>query len=477
MTNIISKAQNLSVPASLAPIVFPYGSGTEKAQVDRFTLVLHLFELLISQTFQNKLTRDDVVQEVEKLLIEQYQALDIVQSKEKLWHEADKITTFLLGGQIAKYKFFDRDSKMFRSGTPFSFLVEEEDVDEVFYIHLTNESINLFLNALEMTIEEKQVGYQAILEYQIAQGKFADTQRILEEHINTSNAHFNHIMNLKRELRHNAGTIRFDTIKDILKQTRKDVATFLRADRNIQEQLRNINDTDAPDDETYNHIQNLIQGIKKCITIYSQLDNVIRLILEEFIEKKSLQISLTGTRAFYDLERHIQKPILDFGISQAIAAANPMFDALIPAKPAKVADPAVVIYALMQDVDKIVERPDFRQKYKENREKVKNIESESPKQKHLEQARQYLQMQHDVSLSQVVRKAQQDLPMDVVRCIPYVAHNDWGMDLSDMHCLDSQGEIPGLFSFTDIMIRPKARQSSSQDFEAENTAQAEEETV
>ena len=448
MPDILDKAQNLSVASSLHKILYPYGTGREEYQIDRHTLFLHIIEIMISRTFQDKMTRNQVTREVVKLLEEQYNALSVDVSQDDLSREAEKMIDFMLDRSI-KYRFFDRQNQTFKSSKPFSYLTEEEDFDERLYVHPTNQSINLFLNALETSIEEKQVAYQAILHYQISQGRLADAESSLSNHINASNAHYNEIVNLRRKLRHDAGSIDFNFIKDTLNKALHDTTSFIETDREIQDLLHNMLDSD-PDEDTHANIHRLNEGIMRCITIYSQLDNETREVLEEFTKQKSRLFNTNDRALTYDIAENIEAPLLELEVGEGLHIGNALFNSMLPASPKKVLDPMTYMSLLMKNARSILEPVGFEERYDENRKIVQEAEEESEKKQALDQARQVIGDSSETTLSGVVCQALRHHPVEVVRCIPYIIHTEWGLDINEARPLGRTSQISGILAFTDM---------------------------
>lgn len=456
MSEIINKAQNLFVTSSLARILVPWGKGHENLPIDRHTIVLRIIEMLITRSFGQRITRDELNLEVKEMVAEQCLSEGWQTPEETVTREAGRIVDFLLdkGGFTAR--FFDWETKSFKSNPPFYFLKEAEDKDEVLYVHPTNESINLFLNALEKSITEAQLGINAMVKYLLSTGHYSESKLKVEEHINTTNAHVGQIMNLRRSLRHDIDNTRFEDIKETLNRTLQDTTMFIQIDKDIQREVHNILENDVFDDEDYLQLQDVIKGVMQCIDIYSKLDEEIRSILSEFITQKSRLISSSRTGVLLDIETFIEKPLLEMDAEKATQTADKLVDALLPAAPEKVFDPMNVLFLLMNNArDYVDDKSDFMEQFEESRQIACELSDEVPKDKDLDKAREILGQARGTKLSNLVRRTIKTHTMDVARCLPYLVHTEWGLELENSRSLNQWADIQDVMSFTDMLIRPE----------------------
>ncbi len=149
-------------------------------QYDLLTLALKLFDLLIETTgLEQELDSAAAIRALIPLLIQMDQYADIEPERERHMEVAEHLLRAVRNEEEARrpfrFKYIDFDAT---GAVPR--MLEVRLVREYFHpdgrivLRLTNEAINLFLNALKLDIEDAQAAAEAVVQSQLDRGRFDD---------------------------------------------------------------------------------------------------------------------------------------------------------------------------------------------------------------------------------------------------------------------------------------------------------------
>ncbi len=151
----------------------------EESTYDPLCLSMKLFEVVIDQSgFGNEVVRQTVADALCPLLIALDRAGDVAPDADRHERVVDRLLNGLMNEAQRGHSFnvnyseFDEAGQAHRRTFAFKLLKEVHGYSGEIALQLSSEAINLFLNALDLDIESEQIANEAVVEYQLARGKY-----------------------------------------------------------------------------------------------------------------------------------------------------------------------------------------------------------------------------------------------------------------------------------------------------------------
>lgn len=308
------------------------GQGGELAHYDAFALAFRVFDLIIENT---GLESEPETHELAGMLAPTLRAMDEAAGKEPCPERharmAEHVLDWLLNQKghgepyAVAYTDFGEQGEAKRRSLEVTLVTERYTPGDRVVPRLSAEITNLYLSALDLSIEDQQIAVEAVMNAQIARGSFSEAVRSARQ------AHA-----LTVRYREQLEAILRDTQRDVLRvDWRNEVPELLdRARSHIEDRTRTERQIREGADEK---LSALAMGSPEAIQLAEVIDLVDRcrrqhtLLLERlicslptFLDEQAKQAFVPRhARSAPDLSREVLEPYM--ALPQAVAAAETSF--------------------------------------------------------------------------------------------------------------------------------------------------------
>lgn len=233
------------------------------------------------------------------------------------------------------YQDFDADGAAVRR------MLEFRMIEDVFHprggtvLRLSNEAVNLFLNALELDIEDAQAAAEAVVHSQLARGKFNEAVQSAKNANWHSIRYAEKIDRLLRETRRDLEGVDW---RNAAPQLLKDALTHIQSRLDIEDHIigsaEDRLDVLAETDDRRESVARILSLVRSCrlrhLAVQNQLISARQIFLEEQVRQAFVPRALMGLP---ELLTGVLEPLLAMGRDAARAVTEARFGAFAGAVP------------------------------------------------------------------------------------------------------------------------------------------------
>jgi len=269
----------------------------QSAAYDPLCLSMKLFEVVIDQSgLGNEVGRQAVTDALCPLLA----ALDEAASLAPDGDRHGRVVARLLDGLMNEahrghsftvdYSEFDEAGQAHRRTFAFKLLKEVHGYTGEIALQLSSEAINLFLNALDLDIESEQIANEAVVEYQLARGKYDKARASAENARGQSLRYEDKIQRIIAQTKRDIRQVKWrEEVHDILVEALEHIGMRLRTEENI---IRSATGKLDSLDETHDRrepIADIVRLMKECRFRHLNLNKLLMATRGEFLEQQVRQ--------------------------------------------------------------------------------------------------------------------------------------------------------------------------------------------
>jgi len=307
----------------------------ELRHYDPLALSMKVLDLIVDRMgLEREVTSDDVAEALRPLLT----SLDEARGIPPDHGRHARITGHVLGrlrNDAERRHPFAVEYVDFSGGRPvrrsleFRLILDHFDADGRVVLRLSNEGANLFLNALELDIEDAQAATEAVVQSQLARGKFNEAVDSAKAARAQSVRYFEKIMGLLRDTRRNLAGIDWRReVPGMLDSALAHIKMRLETERNILSNARDRQEALSENDPALPQIAEIIGLIDDCKGRHAGLHKQVMRARNVFLEEQERQTFAPPVSRFYpDLLKEILEPLLALDQRMADSVASGAFPA------------------------------------------------------------------------------------------------------------------------------------------------------
>ncbi len=320
----------------------------ENRHYDSMALAMKVLDLIIENTgLGSEIDRDGVVTALRPIL----QAIDsaIGAPPEPRRHEAvaDRILGALRNDTDRRvpfeveYQDIDEDGRAIRRKFSFRLVLDRYDATGNVILGLSPQAINIYLNALELDIEDAQAANEAVVASQLARGKFNEAIQSARNARLQSVLYHDKIRRIVQLTRRDVQKVDWHkTVPQLLKEALEHISSRLATEANILQSADERLDNLPSGDEQARSLVDVIDLIKDCRQRHLDLQNQLMQTRPDFLDQQARQaFSALDDGQQIELLSRVLEPLL--GMPQRDAQ-----EVLLGSFPAFVGAQATAVFSL-----------------------------------------------------------------------------------------------------------------------------------
>jgi len=269
----------------------------EHRHYDSMALAMKVIDLVIENTgLGSEINRDGVIAALRPIL----QAIDTATGMppESRRHEAvaDRILGALRNDADRRapfdveYQDFDEDGRAVRRKFSFRLVLDRYDVAGNVVLGLSPQAINMYLNALELDIEDAQAANEAVVASQLARGKFNEAIQSARNARLQSVLYHDKIRRIVQLTRRDVQKVDWhQTVPHLLKEALEHISVRLTTEANILQSADERLDNLPSGDEQARSLVDVIDLIKDCRQRHLDLQNQLMQTRPDFLDQQARQ--------------------------------------------------------------------------------------------------------------------------------------------------------------------------------------------
>jgi tetratricopeptide (TPR) repeat protein len=264
---------------------------------DPLCLSMKLFEVVIDQSgFGNEVVRQTVTDALCPLLAALDRAASVTPDGDRHRQVVDRLLDGLMNETrhghsfTVDYSEFDEAGRAHRRTFAFKLLKEVHGYSGEIALQLSSEAINLFLNALDLDIESEQIANEAVVEYQMARGKYDKARASAENARGQSLRYEEKIQRIIAQTKRDIRQVKWrEDVHEILVEALEHIGLRLKTEdgiiRSATEKLDTLDDTN----EKREAIASVVRLIKECRFRHLNLNKLLMSARGEFLDQQARQ--------------------------------------------------------------------------------------------------------------------------------------------------------------------------------------------
>jgi tetratricopeptide (TPR) repeat protein len=304
-------------------------SGREGAEsaYDPLCLSMKLFEVVIDQSgFGNEVVRQTISDALGPLLAALDRAADVTPDGDRHRHVVDRLLDGLINEAhhghsfTVDYSEFDEAGRAHRRTFAFKLIKEVHGYSGEIALQLSSEAINLFLNALDLDIESEQIANEAVVEYQLARGKYDKARASAENARGQSLRYEEKIQRIIAQTKRDIRQVKWrEEVHEILVEALEHIGLRLKTEEGIIRSATEKLDTLNDGHEKREAIASVVRLIKECRFRHLNLNKLLMSARGEFLDQQARQcfhdVSVLDA---INLRDDVLSPLLGFRSDQVI---------------------------------------------------------------------------------------------------------------------------------------------------------------
>jgi len=255
-------------------------------------------------------------------------------------------------------------------------------------LRLSNEAVNLYLNAFELDIEDAQAAAEAVVHSQLARGKFDEAVQSARNARWQSIRYQEKVDTILRDTRRDVGRVDWhQEVPGLLSEALVHIECRLNTEQAILNTAEERLDILDAGDERCRRVAEVAHLIRDCRLRHIDLHNQLMRARNVFLDEQARQAFVPAPlRPLPELVSGVLEPVLRLGRTQALEVLEPAFPAFLGAQPASTVSIAeLVLWQLrprreqppeevpVEDIDLSVYGADVLRYPPETREKAEAI--------------------------------------------------------------------------------------------------------
>jgi tetratricopeptide (TPR) repeat protein len=264
---------------------------------DPLCLSMKLFEVVIDQSgFGNEVVRQTVTDALCPLLAALDRAANVTPDTERYRSVVERLLNGLMNEAHRGHSFtvdyseFDESGHAHRRTFAFRLLKEVHGYSGEIALQLSSEAINLFLNALDLDIESEQIATEAVVEYQLARGKYDKARASAENARGQSLRYEEKIQRIIAQTKRDIRQVKWrEEVHEILVESLEHIGLRLKAEEGIIRFATEKLDTLEDVPEKREAVASVVRLIKECRFRHLSLNKLLMSARGEFLEQQARQ--------------------------------------------------------------------------------------------------------------------------------------------------------------------------------------------
>lgn len=303
----------------------------DDAAYDPLCLSMKLFEVVIDQSgFGNEVVRQTVTDALCPLLAALDRAANVTAEGDRHRQVVDRLLDGLMNEAhhghsfTVDYSEFDEAGRAHRRTFAFKLLKEVHGYSGEIALQLSSEAINLFLNALDLDIESEQIANEAVVEYQLARGKYDKARASAENARGQSLRYEEKIQRIIAQTKRDIRQVKWrEEVHEILVEALEHIGLRLKTEdgiiRSATEKLHTLDDAH----EKREAIASVVRLIKECRFRHLNLNKLLMSARGEFLEQQARQcFHDLSVLEVINLRDDVLSPLLGFRSDQVCVFAQ-----------------------------------------------------------------------------------------------------------------------------------------------------------
>lgn len=234
-----------------------------------------------------------------------------------------------------EYGDFDANGCSVRRRLEFRLLADHFHPSGGTVLRLSSEAINLFLNALELDIEDAQAAAEAVVQSQLARGKFSEALQSARNARWQSIRFQEKMARILRETRRDVQSVDWrDEVPSLLAEALEHIKVRLATEDGILETAREHLDVLSARDEQAAHVADVVRLMRDCRARHVDLHDQLMRARNVFLDEQGRQAFVAASaRALPELTADVLEPILRMGQLRAQETTEAAFPLFFGARP------------------------------------------------------------------------------------------------------------------------------------------------
>ena len=301
--------------------------GADLRHYDSLVLALKVIDLIIDHTgLDREVDRAMVLQSLAPLLSAMDQAAGVGEDPERHAVMVDKVLGGLRNDPEHRrpfdfaYRDFDEQGQSVLRKLEFRLVADHFHPSGNIVLRLSNEAVNLYLNALELDIEDAQAAAEAVVQSQLARGKFNEAVQSAKNARWQSLRYQDKITNILRETRRDIGRVDWrDEVPRLLGEAIAHIGARLTTEESILKTAEERLDVIEPADEGARAVAEVAHLIRDCRLRHVDLHDQLMRARNVFLDEQARQAFVpTPLRPLPELLSEVLDPVLRLGRMDAV---------------------------------------------------------------------------------------------------------------------------------------------------------------
>ena len=309
---------------------------------DSLALALKVFDVIIEHTgFDHEVDREALVRTLSPLLTAMDVSAGIASEPERHAQMLDRVLTALRNDGDRRLPFRLTYSDVDEQGTAvkrageFRLLADQFHPGGGVVLRLSNEAVNLYLNALELDIEDAQAAAEAVVQSQLARGRFNEAVQSAKNARWQSLRYQQKVANVLRETQRDIGRVDWrEEVPRLLDEAVTHITVRLATEENILTTAEERLDVLPGSDERTLAVVEVIRLVRDCRLRHVDLHDQLMRARNVFLDEQARQtFTPTPRHPLPELLSGVLEPLLALRRSEAAAITTATFPAFVGAQP------------------------------------------------------------------------------------------------------------------------------------------------
>lgn len=308
----------------------------EVRHYDSLALAMKVFDLIIDRAgLDREVDRESVEQALEPLLRQMDAAEGILPDASRHQAMVDRILVALRNDMNRRRPFeeiytdFEENFSAVRRKLEFRLLFDFFHPSGGTVLRLSNEAINLYLNALELDIEDAQAAAEAVVMSQLSRGRFDEAVQSARNARWQSIRFADKASTIVRETRRDVSRVDWrEEVPKLLQEALIHIETRLASERSILTTADDRLQVLDPGDASTSAVVEVSRLIRECRLRHVELHHQLMGARNVFLDEQARQsFSAAPLTAYPSLLSEVLDPVLRLGRKNAKTAADRVFPA------------------------------------------------------------------------------------------------------------------------------------------------------
>ena len=316
------------------------GRGGEFSHYDAFALTLRVFDLIIENT---GLENEPETHQLGEALVPTLTAMDVAVGIEpcpdRHARMAEWVMKWLLNEDPGHrephrvpYTAFDDQGRAKRRNLNVTLLTERYMPGDRIVPRLSPELTNLYLSALDLTIEDQQIAVETVMKAQIRRGRFSEAVRSARQAHALSVQYREQIEAILRATRRDAVRVDWrEEVPTLLDNARDHIEERTRTERQIRQGAEDKLNALTMGGPEARQLAEVIKLVDRCFQQHTALLRRLILALPTFLDEQARQAFVPQyARSAPDLQRDVLEPFMALRQAVALEHTDDLLSQFVP---------------------------------------------------------------------------------------------------------------------------------------------------